>query len=405
MADEAFLANEKGDIYALDSKYNLSYFGRTSNNLTDIEFDRSGKLFGLTTSALYVYGEPDVTGLLPETSVSVSLPSGANAMAMDSDGDLWIAGAGVIREYAVAKSGNSYTLTQKTQISHNYSSSGDILLRGGFLYLTAKQDSAGDLLLTFNLADRSLSNVQFLDGAPQAYGLFYNEAKQINLAYGKQIGLLVDGELSPLVNLTDQGFNGIVNGAAFGYARDQPWYKIETQISIVAVNYQFFVGSIPTQAGFEYLISSASNSVDLTDRYYESFNQENRFINFANNLGTAGAGAASFKATYASLTFSQTIERVYDELIGVTQARALGINVDAAITFFTNSRGFYEAVASERVVSSTVSLELATKIVAVGSIMNEAMKANIGRYAERVNELIDQVALLGSSPLLGTDIV
>ncbi len=42
--------------------------------------------------------------------------------------------------------------------------------------------------------------------------------------------------------------------------------------------------------------------------------------------------------------------------------------------FFTNSRSFYEAVASERVVSSTVSLDMATKIVAVGSIMNEAMK-------------------------------
>ncbi len=83
----------------------------------------------------------------------------------------------------------------------------------------------------------------------------------------------------------------------------------------------------------------------------------------------------------------------------------MGINVDAAISFFTNSRSFYEAVASERVVSSTVSLDMATKIVAVGSIMNEAMKANIGRYADRVSDLIDQVALTGVSPLLGTDIV
>ncbi len=240
---------------------------------------------------------------------------------------------------------------------------------------------------------------------PRHMVCFFNEAKQVNLAHDQTISLLVDGQLSTITNLGDQGFIGSVNGAAFGYAVDRPWYVIETQISIVAFNYQFFVGSIPTAAGFEYLISSTTNTFDLTDRYYEAFNQENRYINFANNLGSVGAGAVSFSATYSSLSFSQTIERVYDEIIGVAQARTLGINVDAAISFFTNSRSFYEAVASERVVSSTVSLDMATKIVAVGSIMNEAMKANIGRYADRVSDLIDQVALTGVSPLLGTDIV
>ncbi len=161
-----------------------------------------------------MFGLPDAAGSLAAQSVTVSLPASANAMAMDLDGDMWIAGGGRITEYSVTKSGSSYVLNQKSQISHNYSSSGDILIRDGFLYLTAKQDQAGDLLLTFDLLDRSLYNVQFLENTPKAYGLFFNEAKQVNLAHDQTISLLFDGQLSTITNLGDQGFIGSVNGAA-----------------------------------------------------------------------------------------------------------------------------------------------------------------------------------------------
>ncbi len=173
MAAEVYLNNDKGDIYTLNSNYLVSYYGKTSLSLTDLEVDRSGTIFGLTLTGLYVFGLPDAAGSLAAQSVTVSLPASANAMAMDLDGDMWIAGGGRITEYSVTKSGSSYVLNQKSQISHNYSSSGDILIRDGFLYLTAKQDQAGDLLLTFDLLDRSLYNVQFLENTPKAYGLFF----------------------------------------------------------------------------------------------------------------------------------------------------------------------------------------------------------------------------------------
>jgi hypothetical protein len=181
------------------------------------------------------------------------------------------------------------------------------------------------------------------------------------------------------------------------------WFSKQNDVRVVAGTYQFFTGSIPTAAGFEYLIESAANNTDLSDPYYAQFNQENRFINFANNLGTVGVGALAFQQEYGSLTFEQTIRKAYDEIVGIAAAQAAGIDTEAAIQFFINARGFYQTVALERL--GGVPLEQAIKIVALGSIINEAIKAGVGKYAEGVTELVADVSPDGASNLLGTSIV
>jgi V8-like Glu-specific endopeptidase len=179
------------------------------------------------------------------------------------------------------------------------------------------------------------------------------------------------------------------------------WTTQVKDIEVVAATYQFFAGFVPTAAGFEFLISSASNPTDLNDTYYEQFNLENRFINFANNLGSVGVGKSTFEADYGSLSIEDAIAKAYDEIVGFSVATAAGVDVAAALEFLENAVDFYESVALQRVVSTGVSFEHATKIVAVGSILHEAVKAGIGPYASEIEDLVTDIATTGSSDALG----
>lgn len=175
------------------------------------------------------------------------------------------------------------------------------------------------------------------------------------------------------------------------------WYKSHDDVELVASTYQFFTHRVPLAAGFEYLIDSDQNENDLNDAYYAQFNRENRYINFASNLGTEGEGAAAFEAKFGALSFEQTIKAAYLEVMG----KAL---TGDTLAFFLNAENFYEAVAQERVVRAGVDLDEATKIVAIGSILNEALKGDTGAYAEAVGDLVLDVAPDGQSSLLGNDL-
>ena len=176
-----------------------------------------------------------------------------------------------------------------------------------------------------------------------------------------------------------------------------PWYDQPSNIEVVAATYQFFTDRVPTAAGFEYLISSPANPNDLNDAYYAQFNVENRYINFASNLGTVGEGAAFFDAAFGGLSYEATIRAAYFEVMGEQL-------VGAAYSFFLQAQGYYQAVASARVVRPGVDLFEATKIVAIGSILNEGIKSGDGPYAFAIDDLVSDVAGDGTSPYLGYDL-
>ncbi len=178
----------------------------------------------------------------------------------------------------------------------------------------------------------------------------------------------------------------------------------DDNLTLVAATYQFFLGIVPEAEGFEYLIESPANSADLSDLYYAQFNQENRFINFSNNLGSFGAGADDFSSKYGSLTFEQTVRSAVEEIIGTDAILARGGDPEATVQFFLGAHWFYTAVANERVVPGGVDVDQAVKVVAIGSVLHEATKAGVGRYATQIESLIADIREDGRSAYFGEDI-
>ncbi len=170
------------------------------------------------------------------------------------------------------------------------------------------------------------------------------------------------------------------------------WFNRQADVEVAAATYQFFTGRVPGAEGMEFLIESPFNQSDLSDPYYAQFNRENRYINFSNNLGSFGEGRTSFEATYGALSYEDAVRTAYRAIVGTEPA-------GGPFQFFLDARGYYEAVAQERVVSSGVPLAQATKVVAIGSILNEAIKANNGVYADRSCALASGDVPLGRSRL------
>jgi hypothetical protein len=154
--------------------------------------------------------------------------------------------------------------------------------------------------------------------------------------------------------------------------------------SVALTAYQFFTGKSPGAAGLKYLVNSPDNSSDLNDAggIYAVMNTENRYINFAANLGLVGEGKAAFQTAYGALTFRAAIEKAYDVIIGNSAAAAAGINVKAAIDGIVASQGYFDALATQRM--AAFDHDLAMKAGVVGYLMAEGLKAHIGNYARAV---------------------
>ena len=90
--------------------------------------------------------------------------------------------------------------------------------------------------------------------------------------------------------------------------------------SVATLSYQFFTGKTPTSAGYDYLTNSTVNQNDLNDPYYAQFNVENRFINFAVNLGKLGEGQGKFQADYGGLTLADATAKAYTAIFGTAPA-------------------------------------------------------------------------------------
>ena len=141
--------------------------------------------------------------------------------------------------------------------------------------------------------------------------------------------------------------------------------------TVAEMSYQFFTGKTPSEAGLDYLVKPSANPNSLNSPYYTDFNLENRYFNFASNLGLVGEGAAKFQSDYGSLPYHDAIVKMYTQIIGTPPA--------SAIAAIEASLGYFQAVAHERLAGAP--LEIATKAVIVGYVLEEAAKANVGVYA------------------------
>lgn len=150
--------------------------------------------------------------------------------------------------------------------------------------------------------------------------------------------------------------------------------------TVATLSYQFFTGRTPTRAGLDYLLAAdGPNPNSLNSPYYQGFSVENRFINFAVNLGKLGEGAATFQATFGASSLFEATRTAYAAVFGAAPSDAkLRDILDA--TFQLNgtvlSRAQYFATYGGDGVEG-----IGTKAAMAGWLMAEAAKADVGVYA------------------------
>jgi len=179
------------------------------------------------------------------------------------------------------------------------------------------------------------------------------------------------------------------------------WTAEVEDIRTVAATWQYFVQLVPSAQGFEYLIKSASNPTDLNDPYFQNFSMENRYIAFASNLAFEATAAAWFEQAYGDLTYAEAVNKAYEDIVTSAAATARGIDPEQAKAFFTAGQSYFEAVAVERLVRPGIALDDAVKLALIASVLNEAVRADIGPYATAVNDFADVVAATETSPHFG----
>jgi hypothetical protein len=152
-----------------------------------------------------------------------------------------------------------------------------------------------------------------------------------------------------------------------------------TTTTVSTLSYEFFTGLTPNAGGYQYLISSPANPNNLDSPYYAKFSEENRFINFAVNLGKLGQGQPAFNATYGAGTLSDAATKAYTEIFGFAPAAG---KIDTILNTMITSNGITETRGQYFAFYGGDGLNgLGTKAAMVGWLMVEAVKADLGPYA------------------------
>jgi hypothetical protein len=157
--------------------------------------------------------------------------------------------------------------------------------------------------------------------------------------------------------------------------------------SVATLNYQFFTGRTPSQTGLDYLISSPANPADLNDGYYAAMTPENRFINFAVNLGRDGEGRTAFQAAYGALSLADATSKAYAEIFGSAPAAGKVADILGASVAFAGHSGtradYLTALGGDG---------LGAKAAMVGFLLAEAAKSDIGAYAAMNEAFLTDIA-------------
>ncbi|WP_369058354.1 hypothetical protein ABOZ73_11850 [Caulobacter sp. 73W] len=141
--------------------------------------------------------------------------------------------------------------------------------------------------------------------------------------------------------------------------------------SVATLSYLFFTGKIPGSAGVDYLVSpTGPNPNNLNSAYFQSFNLENRYINFAVNLGRDGEGKAAFLTEFGGLSLFDATKKAYAKIFGGTPADS------KVTTLLSGGRDAYFASYGGDGVNGQ-----GTKAAMVGWLLAEAEKGDLGVMA------------------------
>jgi len=161
--------------------------------------------------------------------------------------------------------------------------------------------------------------------------------------------------------------------------------------SVATLSYEFFTGKLPFDTGLDYLVAKNGYNVNnVSGPYYQSFSLENRYINFAVNLGKFGDGKTAFTAAYGTKSLFEATKSAYATIFGKAPTDA---TVHALLdpTFVVNgqtlTRADYFAYYGQDGANG-----IGTKAAMVGWLLSEAVKADIGMYAKANDAFLTDLA-------------
>jgi serralysin len=142
----------------------------------------------------------------------------------------------------------------------------------------------------------------------------------------------------------------------------------------------------------DYLVSpTGPNPNNLNSAYYQGFNLENRYINFAVDLGKLGEGAPEFTAHYGGLSFFEATRTAYATIFGEAPSDAklhAILDPTTVLNGVTYSREDYFAYYGGDGLEG-----IGTKAAMVGWLLAEAEKADVGVYALSNDAFLTDVGL------------
>lgn len=186
---------------------NVNVIGNMGATMTDIAFDGSGNLYGITFGSLYSIN----TSTAASTFIgSMGFGGARNSLVFGADGTLYAANSNL---YTLDVSSGASTLVGSGGAS--YSSSGDLAFIGGELFLSSTGGVGGDKLVKLDTGTGAGTDIGNI-GASAVYGLATDN--NINL-YGLSGYNVLDistttGAGSLLVNYSGKGL-GTAWGSAF----------------------------------------------------------------------------------------------------------------------------------------------------------------------------------------------
>ncbi|OYU70462.1 MAG: hypothetical protein CFE28_10965 [Alphaproteobacteria bacterium PA2] len=338
----------------------------------------------------------DKPSVLSPMSLSVDL-SGLTAddhyqLFQNADGSYWLALWNEVRAYGP----NSLTLTNVPahNVSLRFGSALDVavfdpLVGTQSISTTSKTTTVNIAVPDHPILVRIGSSLSTGDLTPAAQSL---QAAALNVTRWADASFA-----APLVSAVN---NGTQSADA---ALHQILIRAQSATSVATLAYQFFTGSTPGAGGMDYLVSpTGPNANNLNSAYYQSFSLENRYINFAVNLGKAGAGQASFQAGYGSLSLGDALSKAYATIFGSTpSAGKIALLLNGMVPDGlggTETRAQYFAFYGQDGLNG-----LGTKAAMVGWLLGEAVKADIGDYALSNDAFLTAIA--NGTTTYGVDLI
>ena len=204
------------------------------------------------------------------------------------------------------------------------------------------------------------------------------DADLINAAVARVLSTAPNGATASFLStLTTEHLTG---GVSLAQVYAQIAQNAASTTAVATLSYEFFTGATPSKVGLDYLVDSAGgNANNLNSAYYQSFGVENRFINFAVNLGKLGEGAAAFTASYGALSLADATAKAYAAIFGVTPTAD---KVAAILTAPSTLPGEATRADYFAYYGGDGPNGIGTKAAAVGYLLAQGVSADLGTYAK-----------------------